>query len=81
MHGLTGFQRELLYLIAGLAEPHGLAIKADIESYYGTAVNYGRLYPDLGTLVGNGLIKKGRIDQRMNSYSITHHGRRELNAR
>ena len=27
MHDLTGFQRDLLYTIAGQEEPHGLAIK------------------------------------------------------
>lgn len=26
MHDLTGFQRDLLYVIAGLNTPHGLAI-------------------------------------------------------
>lgn len=27
MYDLTGFQRDLLYVIAGLTEPHGLATK------------------------------------------------------
>ncbi len=26
MYDLTGFQRDLLYVIAGLDEPHGLAV-------------------------------------------------------
>ncbi|MGA9400368.1 MAG: PadR family transcriptional regulator, partial [Haladaptatus sp.] len=27
MHELTGFQRDILYVIAGHGEPHGLAIQ------------------------------------------------------
>jgi hypothetical protein len=34
MYDLTGFQRDLLYVIAGLDEPHGLAIKEGLEEYY-----------------------------------------------
>lgn len=81
MHDLTGFQRDLLYVIAGSDEPHGLAIKDDIESYYGTEVNHGRLYPNLDTLVDKGLIEKGQIDQRTNSYTLTQRGHREIDAR
>lgn len=34
MHGLTGFQRDLLYVIAGQDQPHGLAIKDELEDNY-----------------------------------------------
>ncbi len=81
MHDLTGFQRDLLYVIAGMDEPHGLAIKDEIEGYYGTEINHGRLYPNLDTLVEKGLVEKGQIDQRTNSYSLTQRGERELKAR
>lgn len=30
MFDLTGFQRDLLYVVAGRDEPHGLAIKEEI---------------------------------------------------
>ncbi len=40
-------QRDLLYVIAGLDEPHGLAIKDELEDYYESEVNHGRLYPTL----------------------------------
>ena len=30
MHDLTGFQRDLLYVISGLDEPHGLAINDEL---------------------------------------------------
>jgi hypothetical protein len=34
MYDLTGFQRDLLTVTAGIEEPHGLAIKDELEDYY-----------------------------------------------
>ncbi|MDG5761937.1 helix-turn-helix transcriptional regulator, partial [Natronococcus sp. A-GB1] len=45
MYDLTAFQRDLLYVAAGLDEPHGLAIKEELENYYEKEVHHGRLYP------------------------------------
>jgi len=81
MHDLTSFQRDLLYTIAGRDEPHGLALKDELEDYYGTGIHHGRLYPNLDTLVEKGLIEKGQKDRRTNLYSITHRGEREIEAR
>ena len=47
MYDLTGFQRDLLYTIAGKEEPHGLAIKEELEEYYEKEIHHGRLYPNL----------------------------------
>jgi DNA-binding PadR family transcriptional regulator len=81
MHDLTGFQRDLLYVIADLEEPKGLAIKDELEGYYGTEINHGRLYPNLDSLVEKGLVEKGQIDDRTNSYTLTGRGKREIEAR
>jgi len=81
MHDLTGFQRDLLYVIAGLDDPHGLAIKEELEGYYESEVNHGRLYPNLDTLVEKGLVEKGQRDRRTNFYTLTRRGERELDAR
>jgi len=81
MHDLTGFQRDLLVVIAGLDEPHGLAIKDELEDYYESEVNHGRLYPNLDELVGKGLVEKGQKDRRTNVYHLTQRGKRELDAR
>lgn len=81
MHDLTGFQRDLLYAIGGLEEPHGLALKDELEDYYSTEVHHGRLYPNLDTLVDKGLVEKSEKDARTNSYKLTQRGRRELTAR
>ncbi len=81
MHDLTGFQRDLLYVISGHDEPHGLAIKEELEAYYEKEIHHGRLYPNLDTLVDKGLVEKGQRDRRTNFYTMTRRGRRELDAR
>lgn len=80
MHDLTGFQRDLLVVIAGLEKPHGLALKDALEEYYNKEIHHGRLYPNLDTLVNKGLIEKGQRDRRTNVYALTDRGRRELEA-
>ncbi|WP_226007089.1 PadR family transcriptional regulator [Natrinema salinisoli] len=81
MHDLTGFQRDLLYTIAGQDDPHGLAIKEELEDYYQTEIHHGRLYPNLDEVVDKGLVEKGKLDRRTNYYTVTARGRRELEAR
>ena len=81
MKDLIAFQRDLLYIIAGLENPHGLAIGDELGEYYTTEIQHGRLYPNLDTLVDKGLVEKSREDGRTNSYSLTERGRRELKAR
>ncbi|MFW5934591.1 MAG: PadR family transcriptional regulator [Halolamina sp.] len=81
MYDLTGFQRDLLYVIAGKEEPHGLAIKDELEGYYESEIHHGRLYPNLDTLVEKGLVEKGQRDRRTNFYTLTSRGTREIEAR
>lgn len=81
MYDLTGFQRDLLYVIAGSDEPHGLAIKDELEDYYEKEIHHGRLYPNLDTLVEKGLVEKGQQDRRTNYYALTRRGVREIDAR
>ncbi|QIB74437.1 PadR family transcriptional regulator [Halogeometricum borinquense] len=78
MHELTGFQRDLLYLVAGLEKPHGLGIKRELEQYYGESITQGRLYPNLDALVEDGYIKKGEKDRRTNFYELTANGRQAI---
>lgn len=68
-------------MIAGLENPYGLAIKDELDEYYGSEINHGRLYPNLDALVEKGLIEKGKLDDRTNVYTLTQRGRRELEAR
>jgi DNA-binding PadR family transcriptional regulator len=81
MYDLTGFQRDLLYVIEGQEDPHGLAIKSELEDYYEKEIHHGRLYPNLDTLVEKGLVEKGEKDRRTNIYTVTRRGSREIDAR
>ncbi|OVE84425.1 PadR family transcriptional regulator [Natronolimnobius baerhuensis] len=78
---LTGFQRDLLVVIAGLDRPSGQTIKTNIETDADIDINHGRLYPNLDTLVNRGLVEKGQLDRRTNYYAITDAGREELQER
>lgn len=77
MHSLTGFQRDLLTVIAGHTKPSGQDIKTDLEAHLGD-INHGRLYPNLDTLVDMNLVEKGAIDRRTNYYTISEAGRKAL---
>lgn len=81
MYDLTEFQRDLLYVIAGLDKPHGLAIKHELEDYYQKEILHGRLYPNLDTLVESGLVEKGQKDRRTNEYELSHRGEDKIEAR
>lgn len=71
---LTAFQQNILLILA--EEPrYGLAIKRELESYYGTEVNHGRLYPNLDDLVEQELVEKSELDKRTNQYELTAAGR------
>jgi DNA-binding PadR family transcriptional regulator len=70
---LTAFQQNILVILT--EEPmYGLAIKRELEAYYGTEVNHGRLYPNLDDLVGMGLVEKSELDKRTNQYALTDDG-------
>lgn len=81
MQDLTGFQRDLMFVIARLDEPKGLDVKEVVEQYYGTEVRHGRLYPNLDTLVENGLVDKGQHDRRTNKYVLTGEGEQAIRDR
>lgn len=81
MDDLTAFQRDIMYVVAGNDNPHGLAIKEALDDYYNEDINHGRLYPNLDDLVDLGLIEKGERDRRTNEYELTDRGVRELTAR
>ncbi len=74
MDDLTGFQRDLLYVIAGEDRPSGQDVKNEVEQYYSSEINHGRLYPNLDTIVNKELVEKGELDRRTNYYEITDNG-------
>ncbi|ELY46896.1 MULTISPECIES: PadR family transcriptional regulator [Natronorubrum] len=81
MDDLTGFQRDLLYVIAGADEPSGQEVKDEVEKYYNSEINHGRLYPNLDTLVNKALVEKGQLDRRTNYYAISDSGLEQIEDR
>lgn len=75
---LSAFQIDLLTVCARLEQSKtnvkGLAIKDGVAQIYGEEINHGRLYPNLDELADEGLIEKGTIDRRTNSYRVTSRG-------
>lgn len=74
MHDLTGFQRDLMFVIAGSDSPNGQEIKAELEETQEREILHGRLYANLDTLVEEGYVEKGEIDGRTNCYTLTDTG-------
>ncbi|EMA38694.1 MULTISPECIES: PadR family transcriptional regulator [Halococcus] len=70
---LTAFQQNILAILSDDAM-YGLAIKRELESYYDSEVNHGRLYPNLDDLVELGLVEKSELDKRTNQYELTDEG-------
>ena len=73
-HELTGFQRDVLRTILALEADGPLSgqdIKHALEADQDREINHGRLYPNLDALVDAGLVTKGEIDARTNSYQTT----------
>lgn len=81
MNELTGFQRDVLYVIAGLDEPSGSQIKDHLEEYYENPVDRGQLYPNIDSIAEKGLIKKHQKEDRRNVHALTVKGHREIKAR
>ncbi|ELY72618.1 helix-turn-helix transcriptional regulator [Natrinema pallidum] len=81
MDDLTGFQRDLLYVIAGADQPSGQDVKDEVETYYNSEINHGRLYPNLDTLVNKDLVEKGQLDRRTNYYEISDRGHQTIEQR
>ena len=81
MDDLTGFQRDLLYVIAGADQPSGQDVKDEIEQYYSSEINHGRLYPNLDTVVNKELVEKGQLDRRTSYYAITEDGEQAIEDR
>ncbi|WP_129116305.1 PadR family transcriptional regulator [Halegenticoccus tardaugens] len=78
---LSGFQRDLLIVIAGHDQPSGQDIKTELEDARDEEINHGRLYPNLDVLVNKGDVEKGQIDRRTNYYELTDEGRTALRER
>jgi len=79
---LTLFQIEALRAIATVSDPaSGVEVHDQLESFYGSGFPHSRLYSNLDDLVEQGLVQKGQINRRSNSYELTSAGVRFLEDR
>lgn len=74
MGELTAFQRDILYVLAGLEDPAGIDVKDELDKYYAADVEHSRLYQALNRLVDKGLVEKGEKDARTNEYGLSQRG-------
>ncbi|MFC4990501.1 PadR family transcriptional regulator [Saliphagus infecundisoli] len=81
MADLTGFQRDLLFVLSGLGTPSGSELMSKVEQSQDRPVLHGRLYSNLDDLVEAGYIEKGELDGRTNYYALTDEGYEKLRAR
>lgn len=77
---LTSFQRDIMYVAAGLGRPSGQHIKEELEDD-DEEITHGRLYPNLDTLVDEGYLEKGQLDRRTNYYEPSEKGMSALKER
>lgn len=82
LSGLTGFQRDVLFVVASLdgTNPNGVKIKSQLRETYDDEINHGRLYQNLRELVDEGLIEKRLVDGRTNAYRASVAAREYLEA-
>lgn len=78
---LTGFQRDLLYALAGLERPNGIDVREALVEYYGSDILSARVYQNLDRLSNQGLVEKGEADSRTNYYEIAPEGREIIQSR
>jgi len=82
MHGLRGFQRDILEALAyfyGVNEtPIGKEVRERLLAMGYDDVPRARLYENLDKLVERGLIEKTRADHRANNYVLSQAGRRRF---
>lgn len=81
MFNLTAFQRDLLYTISSFSEPHGMKLKRSLQDHYDGTISNARLYDNLGELIERGLVRKGKLNDRANTYQITRQGLQVLRRR
>jgi DNA-binding PadR family transcriptional regulator len=73
LHRLTGFARDMLFVIAGMDAhtPSGSEIKKKMNSISSAGVSEARIYQNLSSLEERGFISVSSIDGRTNGYALT----------
>jgi DNA-binding PadR family transcriptional regulator len=71
---LTGFQRDLLFVLAGNDRVKGTEIMNTLRETQSRELLPSRVYTNLDELAESGLINKGQRDGRTNYYELTEAG-------
>lgn len=79
-HELTAFERDILTVLAGLDDPAGVDIRAELNAYYAISVEPSRVYQALTKLADNSLVDISEQDARTNAYQLSTRGERVLAA-
>lgn len=72
--GLEIYADEHAVSVQPVSPMYGLAIKRQLDSYYDSEINHGRLYPNLDRLVELEFVEKSELDKRTNQYALTDAG-------
>jgi DNA-binding PadR family transcriptional regulator len=81
VHELTAIQRDLLFVVSGMSDSSGTAIKSELERTQDRDLVKGRVYTNLNELADDDLIDKGSKNGRANEYSLTETGREAVRKR
>jgi len=78
MYDLTGFQRDLLYVIVGGDEPNGLEVREEIDEYYEREIDRAHVYYNRDVLLESGYIEYSERVGRGKRLRITNKGQRSI---
>lgn len=81
MNRLTGFQRDLMYIINGFENPTEKQIKQEMDSYYNEDIFQSRIYHNIDILINYGYVDKIQSKKFSRRYSITKEGRESIASR
>ncbi|MFB6185226.1 MAG: helix-turn-helix transcriptional regulator [Haloarculaceae archaeon] len=81
MYELTGFQRDLLFVINSLGPANGQEIRERVETSRERTLSRTRLYGNLDELAARDLVEKTYTGGRTNLYVATDRGRNALRTR
>ena len=71
---LNSFQRDCIREISQNGPCNGLAVCSFLQKYYSSEVHHSRFYQNIERLIEMGLVEKGQVNRRSNSYELTSEG-------
>lgn len=81
MHELTGFQRDLLFVLSGIGTSNGQQLKRELQRKLDQPILPGRIYDNLGAVIQEGYVLKSERDGRTNEYRVSARGRKVIQRR